>query len=58
VFAAGGNPYGPSVTTGNEGRGPTEADLAHGRWLGERMARLARRLVATQVSAEALAGAG
>lgn len=44
VFAAGGNPYGPSVTTGSEGRGPNEAELAHARYLGKRVAEFAAKL--------------
>jgi NAD(P)H dehydrogenase (quinone) len=43
VFAAGGNPYGPSVTVG-EGRPPTDEDLAHARYLGKRVAEVAQRL--------------
>jgi NAD(P)H dehydrogenase (quinone) len=44
VFAAGGNPYGVSVTTGQEGRGPTEADRAHAEYLGRRVAETAAKL--------------
>jgi len=44
VFAAGGNPYGASVTTGPEGRAPNEAELAHARYLGKRVAELAAKL--------------
>ena len=44
VFAAGGNPYGPSVTTGQEGNGPTEADKAHAQYLGKRVAEVTARL--------------
>ena len=44
VFAAGGNPYGPSVTTGPEGRAPNDAELAHARYLGKRVAELAAKL--------------
>ena len=44
VFAAGGNPYGPSTTTGSEGAPPTEADLDHARYLGARVAGIADRL--------------
>ncbi len=41
VFAAGGNPYGVSVTaTGSVG----EADLAHARYLGKRVAEVAQKL--------------
>lgn len=42
VFASGGNPYGVSVTAG--GAGPTEADLAHARYLGKRVAEVAQKL--------------
>lgn len=41
VFAAGGNPYGPSTTTGPDGDGPTEADFKHAAFLGTRVATLA-----------------
>jgi len=44
VFASGGNPYGPSVTTGQAGHGPTEADLAHARYLGRRVTTVASKL--------------
>jgi NAD(P)H dehydrogenase (quinone) len=44
VSAAGGNPYGPSVTTGQQGAAPTEADLAHARYLGTRVASVAAKL--------------
>lgn len=44
TFASGGNPYGPSVTTGPNGAGPTEHDLAHARYLGRRIATLAHKL--------------
>lgn len=44
VFASGGNPYGPSVTTGPNGDAPTEADLAHARYLGRRVAEMAAKL--------------
>lgn len=42
VSAAGGNPYGASVTANAEG--PTEANLAHARYLGKRLAEKAARL--------------
>lgn len=45
VFAAGGNPYGPSVTTGPNGDGPTEQDAAHARYLGKRVAETADKIV-------------
>ncbi len=44
VYAAGGNPYGPSVTTGPEGNGPTEEDLAQARYLGQRVTKVAAKL--------------
>ncbi|MBI4954378.1 MAG: NAD(P)H:quinone oxidoreductase [Myxococcales bacterium] len=44
VFASGGNPYGPSVTTGQKGDGPTAQDLAHGAYLGKRVAEFAKKL--------------
>jgi NAD(P)H dehydrogenase (quinone) len=44
TFASGGNPYGPSVTTTSDGNPPTEADLAHARYLGTRVAGFADRL--------------
>lgn len=43
VFAAGGNPYGPSVTAG-DGHPPTDHDLAHARYLGRRVATMAAKL--------------
>jgi NAD(P)H dehydrogenase (quinone) len=42
VFAAGGNPYGVSVTA--NGAGPTEHDLAHARVLGRRVAEMSAKL--------------
>ncbi len=44
VFAAGGNPYGPSVTTGPDHAGPTDADKAHASYLGKRVAEIAKKL--------------
>lgn len=44
VFAAGGNPYGVSVTTGPNNNGPTAADVAHAEYLGKRVAELAGKL--------------
>ena len=44
VFASGGNPYGPSVTTGPDGAGPSEADLEHGKFLGKRVTEVAAKL--------------
>ena len=42
VFAAGGNPYGVSVTA--NGSGPGEADLAHAHYLGKRVTEVAKKL--------------
>lgn len=44
VFAAGGNPYGPSVTTGANGSGPKAEDLAHAAYLGRRVADMAAKV--------------
>jgi hypothetical protein len=33
------------VATGADGKGPTDADLDHARYLGERVAELAAKLV-------------
>jgi len=44
VFASGGNPYGVSVTTGPEGKGPTEQDVAHAHYLGKRVAEIAAKV--------------
>jgi NAD(P)H dehydrogenase (quinone) len=44
VFAAGGNPYGPSVTVGKDIKPPTDADLEHARALGRRVATTADKL--------------
>ena len=44
VFAAGGNPYGASTVTGPNGDLPNEAELAHARYLGRRVAELAAKL--------------
>jgi NAD(P)H dehydrogenase (quinone) len=41
VFAAGGNPYGTSYTSGHQVTGPDEAALAVARYQGERLARYA-----------------
>lgn len=43
VFAAGGNPYGPSVTTKAP---PTEHDIAHAKLLGRHVTRIADKLKA------------
>lgn len=42
TYESGGNPYGPSVTAGDGG--PTDADLAHARYLGKRVTDVASRL--------------
>lgn len=42
VFAAGGNPYGPSVTA--NGAGPTPEDLAHAAYLGRRVTAMAKKV--------------
>lgn len=44
VFAAGGNPYGVSVATGQDGKGPSDEALAHARYLGKRVAETAAKL--------------
>jgi NAD(P)H dehydrogenase (quinone) len=44
VFGAGGNPYGVSVATGTQGDPPSEAALAHARYLGRRLAELSAKL--------------
>ena len=46
VFAAGGNPYGPSTTTGQDGKPPTAEVLAHCRYLGKRISDVAAKLTA------------
>jgi len=45
TFASGGNPYGPSVTVGQDLDGPTKQDLEHCRFLGRRVTEVATRLV-------------
>jgi NAD(P)H dehydrogenase (quinone) len=45
VSASGGNPYGPSVTTGPKGNPPTEADLETAKYLGKRVTEVTRKLV-------------
>jgi len=44
VFASGGNPYGVSVATGQEGKPPSEAALVHARYMGRRVAEIAQKL--------------
>ncbi|ALJ18467.1 NAD(P)H:quinone oxidoreductase [Microbacterium sp. No. 7] len=46
IAAAGGNPYGISVTSGAKPRTATDADLAAARYQGGRLARVAGRLAA------------
>ncbi|MDC3985484.1 NAD(P)H:quinone oxidoreductase [Polyangium jinanense] len=41
VFASGGNPYGPSVTANGA---PTEHDIAHAKYLGKRVAEMAKKI--------------
>jgi NAD(P)H dehydrogenase (quinone) len=41
VFAAGGNPYGASFTTGHTATGPDQAAMALARYQGQRLARFA-----------------
>lgn len=45
VFASGGNPYGASWASGQNGEKPDEATLAVARYQGSRLARIAARLV-------------
>jgi len=44
VFAAGGNPYGVCVATGQNGDPPNAAALAHAEYLGKRVTELAKKL--------------
>jgi len=44
VFASGGNPYGVSHATGQDGAPPTEQVLTTARYLGRRVAELAAKL--------------
>jgi len=44
MFAGAGSPYGASVVSGNPPAGPSEAELAVGRFQGKRVAQVARRL--------------
>lgn len=43
VYASGGNPYGPSVTTGKH-EPPKDHDLEHARYLGRRVTEIATKL--------------
>lgn len=44
VSASGGNPYGPSVTVGQDLDDPTEQNLAHAKYLGKRVTETAAKL--------------
>ena len=44
MFAGAGSPYGASVVSGNPPAGPSEAELAVGRFQGKRVAQVARKL--------------
>ena len=44
MFAGAGSPYGASVVSGNPPAGPSEAELAVGRFQGKRVAQIARKL--------------
>jgi NAD(P)H dehydrogenase (quinone) len=48
VFAAGGNPYGTSYTSGRKVRGPDESALAVARYQGQRLARYAAVVAAAR----------
>ncbi len=45
MFAGAGSPYGASVISGNPPAGPSEAELAVGRFQGKRVAQVAKKLV-------------
>jgi NAD(P)H dehydrogenase (quinone) len=55
VYAAGGNPYGTSYTTGPSGDGPDAAALAAARHQGRRLARITARLLAGDPAADGTA---
>jgi len=44
VFAAGGNPYGVSVATGQNRDPPSATALANAEFLGKRVTELAKKL--------------
>jgi NAD(P)H dehydrogenase (quinone) len=44
MFAGAGTPYGASVVSGNPPAGPSEAELAVGRFQGQRVAQVAKKL--------------
>jgi NAD(P)H dehydrogenase (quinone) len=46
MFAGAGSPYGASVISGNPPAGPSEAELAVGRFQGKRVAQVAKKLIA------------
>lgn len=46
MFAGAGTPYGASVVSGNPPAGPSEAELAVGRFQGKRVAQIAKKLIA------------
>jgi NAD(P)H dehydrogenase (quinone) len=46
MFAGAGTPYGASVVSGNPPAGPSEAELAVGRFQGQRVAQVAQKLKA------------
>ena len=48
VFAAGGNPYGTSSTSGRKVQGPDETALAFARYQGQRLARYAAVVAAAR----------
>jgi NAD(P)H dehydrogenase (quinone) len=48
VFAAGGNPYGTSYTSGKRVEGPDESALAAARYQGQRLARYAAVIAAAR----------
>lgn len=47
MFAGAGTPYGASVVSGNPPAGPTDAELAVGRFQGKRVAEIAKKLIAS-----------
>jgi NAD(P)H dehydrogenase (quinone) len=48
VFAAGGNPYGTSYTSGHQVTGPDASALAVARYQGQRLARYATVIAAAR----------
>jgi NAD(P)H dehydrogenase (quinone) len=46
MFQGAGTPYGASVVSGNPPQGPTEAELAVGRFQGRRVTDVAAKLIA------------